>query len=178
MLTPTHLTVVVLVAMLMRLDRNEWFIALMFGVVIDADHLFALPRYVADNGWSALLRQTWDDASGLPWKSWFHYPLSAVVVGYLSLGWRLALPLVFWALHLGMDSLQLALGDLNTPVESALLLGPLVGIIYIGYSKWSLMTGGSGLKMYAGSLASSSRTMFANLKKVIQACVGRTSRGI
>src|SRR3989339_2042025 len=93
MLTPTHLMVVVLAAMLLRLNRDEWFIALLFGVVIDADHLFAVPRYVSDNGWAALLRQSWDDASGLPWKSWFHYPMAAIVVGYLSIGWRMAPPL-------------------------------------------------------------------------------------
>jgi hypothetical protein len=167
MLTPTHFAVVVLVAMLLSLNRDEWFIVLTFGVVIDADHLFALPRYVDDNGWSAVLRQTWDDASGLPWKSWFHYPMAAIVVGYLSLGWRLALPLVFWALHVGMDELQLALSGLNTLVESALLLGSVAGIVFLAYSRWSFLTGRSGLWAYAVSVVSSSRAVLAGLRGII-----------
>lgn len=167
MLTPAHLTVVVLVAMLLRLNRDEWFIALMFGVVIDADHLFALPRYVSDNGWAAVLRQSWDDASGLPWKSWLHYPMAAIVVGHLSLGWRFALPLAFWGLHVGMDESQLVLGRMNTAVESALLLGSVAGILFLVYSKWALTTGGSGLKAYAAFLASSSREMLSSLKGII-----------
>jgi len=167
MLTPTHLMVVVLAAMLLRLNRDEWFIALLFGVVIDADHLFAVPRFVSDNGWAALLRQSWDDASGLPWKSWFHYPMAAIVVGYLSIGWRLALPLALWALHLGMDGLQLMLGDLNTLVESALLIGSTSGVIFLAYSHWSLMTGGSGLKAYAAFIATSSRSKLSSLKGIM-----------
>ena len=159
--------VVVLGAMLLRLNRDEWFIALLFGVVIDADHLFALPRFVSDNGWAALLRQSWDDASGLPWRSWFHHPMAAIVVGYLSIGWRLALPLAFWALHLGMDGLQLMLGGLNIVAESALLLGSTAGIISLTYSHWSLMTGGSGLKAYAGFVATSSKARLSSLKGIM-----------
>lgn len=174
MLTPTHLTIVVLAAMLIRLNRHEWFIALLFGVVIDADHLFALPRYVDDNGWSALLRQTWDDGSGLPWRSWFHHPMAAIVVGYLAVGWRLALPLVFWALHVGMDGLQLLLSGANTAIESMLLAGSVIGIVALSYSRWSLLTGLSGARPYAISLASSSRAVFARMTEVIPQRVRRT----
>lgn len=167
MLTPTHLTVVILAAMLLRLNRDEWVVVLLFGVVVDADHLFAVPRYVSDNGWAALLRQTWDDGSGLPWKSWFHYPHAAIVVGYLSLGWRLALPLAFWALHVGMDGLQLMLADWNVVVESAILLGSVAGIVALGYSRWSLLTGMSGLRSYAGFLAESSKAKFSGFRALM-----------
>lgn len=174
MLTTTHFVVVVFVAMLLSLDRNEWFIVLLFGVALDFDHLFALPRYVSDNGWDALLRQSWDDASGEPWKSWFHYPLAAIVVGHLSSGWRLALPLSFWSLHLGMDGLQLMLGDLNTVVETAIMLGSVAGILYVSYSRWSLTSGGAGLKTYADFLASSSKAKLSGLKRVMRARARRT----
>lgn len=163
MLTPTHIVVVVLIAMLLRLDRNEWFIAVTFGVVIDADHLFALPRYVSANGWSALFNQSWDDASGLPWKSWFHHPMAAIVVGHLSPGWRFALPLAFWSIHLGMDGLQLMLGDLNTYVESSILLGASAGIVYVAYSDWSLTSGRTGMRAYADHVATSSRARLSSL---------------
>jgi hypothetical protein len=174
MLTPTHLMVVVLAAMVLRLNRDEWFVALMFGVVIDADHLFAMPRYVSDNGWDALLRQSWDDGSGLPWKSWFHYPVSALVVGYLSVGWRLALPLAFWSAHLGMDWLQLQLAGYNTAAESAILVGSAAGVVYIGYSDWSLRTGRTGLSEYAGSLSRSARTSVSGVGTLISGLVYRS----
>lgn len=167
MLTPTHIAVVVLVAMLLRLDKNEWFIAVLFGIVIDVDHLFALPRYVSANGWSAVLNQSWDDSSGLPWKSWFHYPMAAIVVGHLSLGWRFALPLAFWSIHLGMDGLQQVLGDLNMAVESAMLLGASAGIVFLTYSDWSLVSGRTGLRAYADHVASSSRAMLSGLRGIV-----------
>lgn len=155
MLTPTHLMVMILAAALLRLDRNEWFIALLFGVVVDADHLFAMPRYVSDNGWSAVLRQTWDDGSGLPWKSWLHYPMAAILVGHLSMGWRFAIPLSFWALHVGMDGLQIMLGDANTAVESCILAGSTAGVLVLAYRSWAASTGMSGAKAYLGSVATS-----------------------
>lgn len=174
MLSTTHLAVVVMAAMLLRLNRHEWFVALMFGVVVDADHLFALPRYVEDNGWSAVLRQTWDDASGLPWKSWLHHPMGAIVVGYLSLGWRLAVPLSFWATHVGMDWLQLAVGGYNTAVESAILVGSSAGIVFLGYSTWSARTGLSGLGLYLGSLSVRLRTALSGAAGLISRISRRT----
>ncbi len=167
MLTPTHFVVFVLIGMLLRLDKGEWFVAFAFGVMIDADHLFALPRYISDNGWSALLRQSWDDSSGLPWKSWFHYPIAAIVVGHLSVGWRLALPLTFWSVHIGMDGLQLMLGELNTAVESAILIGSVSGIVYMAYREWSLTSEVSGLRAYAGFVASSSRAKLSGLREIV-----------
>jgi hypothetical protein len=120
----------------MNLDRNEWVVALSFGVLIDADHLFALPRYVSDNGAAAILRPTWDDASGLPWKSAYHYGEGAFVVGYLSLGSRLFFPFIFWGVHVAMDELQLAAIGYSTPIEVAILSSTVVGIVYIGYFRW------------------------------------------
>jgi len=167
MLTPTHFVVFLLMARVLRLDRNEWFAALMFGVVIDADHLFALPRYVSENGWSALLRQSWDDGSGMPWRSWFHHPMAAILVGHLSLGWRFALPLSFWMVHIGMDSLQTWLGDSNTLVESALLLGSSAGLVGLAYSEWSSTSGRTGLRAYADSVVTSSKARLSALKGIM-----------
>ena len=161
-------------AMLLRLNRHEWFVAIMFGFIIDADHLFALPRYINDNGWAAILRPTWDDASGLPWKSWFHYPMSAIVVGYLSLGWRFLLPLSFWGMHLGMDWLQLAVGGYNTAVESAIFAGSSVGIVFLSYSDWTARTGQSGLRTYAASLTARSRAAFSGPSGLMARLSGRT----
>lgn len=174
MLSVTHLTVVVLAAMFLRLNRHEWFIALMFGVVIDADHLFALPRYVGDNGWAAVLRVSWDDSSGLPWKSWFHYPLAAVVVGHLSLGWRFALPLLFWSVHLSMDWLQPAIGGYNTAVESSILALSSAGIVYLSYTDWSARTGLAGLGVYASAQMGRSRAALRGANGLMARLSGRT----
>ena len=163
MLTTTHLAVAVFVGLLLRLNRDEWFIAIMFGVIVDADHLLALPRYVEANGWGAILRQTWDDGSGLPWRSWFHHPMSAIVVGHLSEGWRFLVPLPFWAMHLGLDWLQLAVSEHNTLVEGAILAGSIGGILYVKYGDWSTLSGQFGIRSYMGYLVTCS-----------VACISRT----
>jgi len=122
--------------MLLNLDRNEWFVALTFGVVIDADHLFALPRYVSDNGAAAILSPTWDDGSGLPWKSSFHHPEGAFVVGYLAVGWRMLIPLVFWGSHVAIDEFQLATLDHSAIIESVFLTSVVGGVVALGYKRW------------------------------------------
>ena len=146
--------------MLLNLDRNEWVVALSFGVLIDADHLFAIRRYVADNGYGAILRPTWDDASGLPWKSAFHYPEGAFVVGYLSLGSRLFYPFVFWGIHLVMDDLQLATIKYSTPVEAVILASTIAGIVYIGYYRWHGLEPESSFKDYVSFLGARAKKVF------------------
>ncbi len=139
----------------MNLDRNEWVVALSFGVLIDADHLFALPRYVSDNGAAAILRPTWDDASGLPWKSAYHFGEGAFVVGYLSLGSRLFFPFIFWGVHVAMDELQLAAIKYSTPIELVILSSTVAGIVYIGYFRWHALEPDKGLADYVSYLRSS-----------------------
>lgn len=123
--------------MLLSMDRDEWFVAITFGVLIDADHLFAAPRYISDNGWDAILAPTWDDASGLPWKSSFHHPEGAFIVGYLSIGWRLFIPMLFWGSHVALDELQLAAVEHSALVESVLLVSIIGGILAISHHRWS-----------------------------------------
>jgi hypothetical protein len=174
MLTTTHLAVAVLAGMLLRLNRDEWFLAIMFGVVVDADHLFAVPRYVEANGWGAILRQTWDDGSGLPWRSWFHHPMSAIVVGHLSEGWRYLVPLPFWAVHLGMDWLQLAASEYNTLIESSILIGSVAGILYLTYVDWAALTGRTGVRPFSDHLLSSTRSWLSQTGSVIYRLARRT----
>jgi hypothetical protein len=137
MLTTTHLAVTVLLCLILNLNRDEWFVALMFGVMIDADHLFAAPRYVSHNGWAALLRRSWDDGSGLPWRSLFHYPVGAFVVVPLSIGWRYLLPVLFWAMHLELDYIQNATLSWSTPIETTVMISSCLGIVFILYRNWS-----------------------------------------
>jgi hypothetical protein len=137
MLITTHIAVTILLCMILNLNQDEWFIAFMFGVMIDADHLFAAPGYVSRNGSEALLRRSWDDSSGLPWKSLFHYPVGAFVVIPLSRGWRYLLPLLFWAIHLEMDYIQTATASWSTLIETAVLTSSCIGIVYMLHRNWS-----------------------------------------
>ena len=134
--------------MLLNLDRDEWFIALTFGVAIDADHLFAAPRYIADNGWGAILRPSWDDGSGIPWRSWLHYPIGFGLVAPLAIGWRLMIPLVFWALHVGMDELQAMTLTHSAAVESAVLIASSGSILALGYWRWQALNPDTGFRLY------------------------------
>ena len=137
MLITTHIVVTILFCMILNLNRDEWFIALLFGVMIDADHLFGAPRYVSHDGWAALLRRSWDDGTGLPWKSQLHYPVGAFVVAPLSIGWRYFLPLLFWATHLELDYIQTATLSWSTPIEMAVMISSCFGIVFILYRNWS-----------------------------------------
>ena len=147
----------------MNLDRNEWVVALSFGVLIDADHLLALPRYVHDNGAAAILAPTWDDGSGLPWKSAYHHGDGAFVVGYLSVGSRLFYPFIFWGIHLAMDELQLAAIEYSTSIEVAILSTSIIGIVYIGYFRWHALEPDKGFAEYV-----------SHLKSIVRKSVGRS----
>lgn len=135
-LTTTHFVVAIFLGLLLNLDRNEWVVALSFGVLIDADHLFAVRRYVSHNGLAAILSPTWDDGSGLPWKSAYHYGDGAFIVGYLAVGSRLFYPFLFWGIHVAIDDLQLSALEYSTPMEIALFTSAVAGIVYIGYRRW------------------------------------------
>jgi len=153
-----------LLGLLLNLDRNEWVVALSFGVLIDADHLFALPRYVHDNGAAAILAPTWDDGSGLPWKSAYHHGDGAFVVGYLSVGSRLFYPFIFWGIHVAMDELQLATIEYTTPIEAAIFSSVVVGIVYIGYFRWHALEPDKGFSDY-----------LSHLKSIVKKSVGRSA---
>lgn len=117
-------------------------------MVIDADHLFALPRYVSDNGVAAILRPTWDDTSGLPWKSVFHHPEGAFIVGYLSVGWRLLIPLLFWGTHVAIDEFQLATIEHSAVIESVFLSVVVTGIFVLCYKRWLELEPDGDLQQY------------------------------
>lgn len=136
MLTTTHIAVTIFLCLLLNLNQDEWFVALLFGVMIDADHIFGAPRYVSHHGWGALLHRSWDDGSGSTWKSLLHYPVGAFVVLPLSTGWRYMLPALFWSLHLEMDYIQNATGNWSTPIEAALMFSSCVGIVYLLFVNW------------------------------------------
>lgn len=133
----------------MDLDWNEWFAAFLFGIALDADHLFAAPRYISSNGWGAILRPTWDDGSGIAWRSLLHEPVGAFVVVPVSVGWRLMLPLIFWSMHVGIDYLQNATLAYSAPLEGAVFTGTVASIVWVVYRRWSqLQPKGADFRMF------------------------------
>lgn len=169
MLTTTHLAIAVLIGLLLNLNRDEWFVAITFGVLIDADHLFAAPRYISDNGLGAIMKPSWDDASGLPWKSLFHEPVGAFFVVPLAIGWRYMTPLVFWGAHLLADELQVATLDQSAVVESVLFTGVVVAIVYVAYSRWSALSGDESFMVFLHESWAQTRQWLASVSASIRA---------
>jgi len=173
-LTTTHLAAVLLLGLILNLDWNEWFVALMFGIGLDIDHLFAAPGYVGRNGFAAILAPTWDDGSGAVWRSLLHYPIGAFVVIPMAVGWRFMLPLVFWVSHLSVDYLQSATLGQSALVEAAFLGATCSGIFGLGYYRWRVAQGSSGFVAYLSYLVEGLRSRVSGSGKANRGNAGRT----
>jgi hypothetical protein len=135
MLSVTHLVVSLLLIQLMNLDRNDAFIALVFGVFIDLDHLFGLKQYTEARGIAALLDFDSLMNPGGQWKSLFHNPMAIGVIAPLSVGSRLGIPILFWGVHLIMDFAgDMFLGLFSAP-EAMLLALAGIALVSIRYAR-------------------------------------------
>jgi hypothetical protein len=143
MIAITHLVVSLLLIQLLNLDRNDAFVALMFGVLIDLDHLMGLGNYAKANGISALFDLDHLTNPGGHWKSLFHNPVSVAVIAPLSIASKLAIPLLFWGVHMAMDFVQESyLGVLSAP-EAVFLCLATLSLVTIRYSSY-LRSGSQG----------------------------------
>jgi len=116
MLALTHLAVSLLLIQALSLNKNDSFVALLFGVFIDADHILGLRDYAQTNGLASIFDIDSLMNPGGQWKSLLHSPIAAALVGPMSIGSRLALPLLFWAVHVCMDQVEdLFLGVSSVP---------------------------------------------------------------
>ena len=135
MIALTHLVVCLLLIELMHLDRNDAFVALVFGVFIDLDHLFGLRDYVQANGVMAVFDMDDIVNPGGHWKSLMHSPIAVMVVGPVSIASRLAVPLLFWGIHVLMDIVQeQVLGVLSTQ-EFVFLFLAAAGLVTVRYAR-------------------------------------------
>ncbi|MGD9962917.1 MAG: hypothetical protein AB7S97_03350 [Thermoplasmata archaeon] len=135
MLAVTHLVVSLALIQILTLDRNDAFVALMFGVFIDVDHLFGLKDYMDARGVAAVLDfDSLMHADG-QWKSMLHSPIAVMVVGPVATASRLALPLVFWGVHITMDFAEDAYLGLFSAFEMALLAGSATALLVIGFRR-------------------------------------------
>jgi hypothetical protein len=136
MISITHLVVSLLLIQLMNLDRNDAFVALVFGVFIDIDHLFGLREYAETRGFAALFDIDSLMNPGGQWKSLFHSPMAVGMVAPMSVGSRLAVPLLFWGVHLTMDFAEdNILGLLSAP-EAVLAVIAACGFVSLRYAKY------------------------------------------
>lgn len=134
----THLAVSLLLIQLLMLDRNDSFVALTFGVLIDLDHLFGLKEYVGAQGIGGVLDfESLMNADG-QWKSMLHTPAAAMVVGPVATASRLALPLLFWGVHISMDFAEDTVLGLFSACEMLLLSGSVLALLWISYRKVSM----------------------------------------
>ncbi len=101
-----HLLVTLILIKVLNLDRNQAFLAIVFGVLIDLDHLMGLPAYVISHGWPALLSVDTFMHNEIVWKSAMHGAGGFFVVLGISLVLRMYVPFMFWGLHMVMDWTQ------------------------------------------------------------------------
>jgi hypothetical protein len=135
MLAITHLAVSLLLIHLLMLDRNDSFVALTFGVLIDIDHLFGLKEYIGAQGISGVLDfDSLMNADG-QWKSMLHTPAAAMVVGPVATASRLALPLLFWGLHISMDFVEDMFLGLFSGYEMLFLSASVFALLWLRYRK-------------------------------------------
>ena len=159
MIALTHLVVSLLLIELMHLDKNDAFVALVFGVFIDLDHLFGLRDYVQANGVMGVLE--FDDLvnPGGHWKSLMHSPIAVMVIGPVSVASRLAIPLIFWGVHLLMDLVQEAVLGVFSAQEAVFLLLAASGFVTIRYARCIVAGKASTLYEYIRLEASGLRSM-------------------
>lgn len=149
MIALTHLVVSLLIIELLHLDRNDAFVALVFGVFIDLDHLFGLRDYVHANGYRAIFDFHDMASPGGHWKSLMHSPIGVMVIGPVSIASRLAIPLVFWATHILMDIVQEQVLGVLSYTEGVFLFLAAAGLVTLRYSRCIASGKASTLTEYA-----------------------------
>ncbi|MBN1677615.1 MAG: hypothetical protein JW880_03670 [Candidatus Thermoplasmatota archaeon] len=164
MLSITHLVVSLLLIQLLGLDRNDAFIALVFGVFIDLDHLFGLRQYTEARGMAALLDFDSLMNPGGQWKSMFHSPMAVGIIAPLSLGSRLGIPILFWGVHLLMDFAEDAYLGLFSAPEAMLLALTGLALVSIRYARSIESETAMGLLTYL-------RSEFSGLRNVLRPSV-------
>jgi len=136
MLAVTHLIVSLLLIQLFLLDRNDAFVALLFGVLIDVDHVLGLKNYAQANGLAAMLDfDSLMHADG-HWKSLMHNPIAVAIVAPLAFAYRMAIPLVFWGVHILMDYVEDALLGIFSATEATFLVVVALTLATIRYRKY------------------------------------------
>jgi hypothetical protein len=144
MLAITHLVVVLLLIKVMELDRQEATAALLFGVIIDLDHIFGMADYVSKVGWGNAANVNMALTSDVQWKSLMHQPVAAVVVGPIAALFRFSIPLLAWGVHLIMDYVQIEYLGVASAKEMVFLLSLAFLLLFLELSDFRERSAESG----------------------------------
>lgn len=136
MILATHLIVSLLLIQMMRLDRNDAFVALLFGVFIDFDHLLGLGNYAKSHGFRAVFDFHSLLSPDGQWKSMFHNSVAFAVVGPLSVASRLAVPLIFWGTHVAMDVIETSYLGVLSSAEGVFLGLCICAFLSLRYARY------------------------------------------
>ncbi|MFA7341799.1 MAG: hypothetical protein WCY65_01325 [Candidatus Methanomethylophilaceae archaeon] len=108
MMAFNHILVVIILIKVLHLDRNEAFVAILFGVLLDLDHLMGVPAYISEYGWAAVFNIDSLLHNDVQWKSSMHGAEAFIVVSAVSILLRMYIPLLFWSVHVFMDWVQVS----------------------------------------------------------------------
>ena len=92
-----HLLITLLLSEIMNLSQTEILWALLFGVIIDFDHLLKIPLYLKQNGLKMV--RYWN------WRTSLQEPVSYLWIIPLSFYLQSWVPIIFFSVHLMLDYL-------------------------------------------------------------------------
>ena len=143
MLFTTHAVATIGLGKLMGLKTaRDWFLAFLFGVLVDLDHLKIFrPKYFKDGSWRKFFNRE------LPIRSFLQEPISIFWVVPLSLYLQTPIPMAAWGLHVFMDylvdgvrkpfwpflDLTLTRGVLPAPIILEFFLIPVLPLFYFAW---------------------------------------------
>ena len=151
MLSITHIVVTLVLIQILTLDRNDAFVAMLFGVFIDVDHLFGLVKYTHINGIASILDVHTLMNPGGQWKSILHSPIAAAVVTPLSFAFKMAIPLAFWSTHLLMDFVEQTYLGHFSGMEAGLFIFAGLGLATLRYGRYIMCNEGPSIRSYLRS---------------------------
>ena len=92
-----HLLITILLAKVMSLSEPEFLLAMLFGVIIDFDHLLKAPLYLKQNGLKIV--RYWN------WRTSLQEPVSYLWIIPVSFYLHSWVPIIFFTVHLVLDYL-------------------------------------------------------------------------
>ena len=90
-----HLLITLLLSEIMNLSQTELLWAVLFGVIIDFDHLLKVPLYLKQNGLKVV--RYWN------WRTAIQEPVSYLWIIPLSVYLQTLVPVFFFTTHLILD---------------------------------------------------------------------------
>jgi len=146
MLATTHLLFALILIGWFGLDRKAAFATILFGVLIDIDHVLGMAEFVTKEGLENTLNLQAALSSDVQWKSLLHSPQAILFVAPVVLGFRMVLPLVAWGAHLLMDFVQTNYLGIGSPAEMFLMGVIALILLQMRRAEFSANTGDTSMR--------------------------------